>query len=122
MKSFIFLLDSQFLVTATEECLALAEITLEEGKREGFEVPEKFEMCRRAASKMLTMESVNKDELQGLFDVVGGYYCATIEYCKRFGDEDDRVSHANELMRFVRKLNDLVRPVWGLDLLQGGKV
>jgi hypothetical protein len=116
MNTFIFLLDSPFLIEAAREAEAIGETVMLDP-----DAPEKFRLCRDAARKMLAMEAVSKQEVTGLLDSIGGYYASTKLYCEKHTTGDDgveRMKHAEEMLRFARKIQELVRPVWGLELVK----
>jgi hypothetical protein len=123
MNTFVFLIDSPFMLTAVQECKALAESVIQEAYPDEHPLPPKFKLCLQAANKMLAMEGVSKEELIGMLDTIGGYYCAVDLYHKNHkkGGVPGQLDHAEELLRFAKKIQEMVRPVWGFNLLKGGK-
>lgn len=119
MKSFVIPLTNEFMNTAAMEVLFLSEKIKEEAIEEGVDLPKKIELSIEAASKLMTMEPVTRAEIKGMLDTIGGYFLALHSYSDTVEKiDDDRLLHAKELMRFADKIQELVRPHWGLEVLR----
>lgn len=117
MNTFTFKLtdEERKLVEVAQDISVQIMLTLEEPAT-------KFANCVVASVKMLGNEAVTKEELQGLLDTIGGYYCATDLYCKKYGEASPgQMQRAEELLQFAIKLQDTVRPRWTLEVIKGGK-